>query len=400
MCKVIDEEYPLDIGGLLEVAPEYWRKRYLKLKECGSYLDFAYDIDDVTYNKLVNANFCKYRLCPACSWRKSLKTYSSTRRICDFIKDKEKMKKYGLSVSNYEYIFGTFTIKNVPVEKLSDAIDTLIFGFTHRFMRRKDIKKGISGCIRTLEVTFNSKTKEFHPHIHAIFLVDSDYFKANYISFEKFQKFAKSAFKCDYNPSTKIMKIKNDNLDHAISEVSKYSVKEDDFISDQDDVEYYDKIYSLRVLDRILEGRRLLSYSGIFKKVRNILRDDSIISEDDDLIEIDGQKIDENRNLKVISSRYDIYKLDYVMTYEMDYIEWKELRELQIKNEKIMRLSQSIKSESRKMCGLDSIKELLFKMYKLDKTRAKVYSDIVLGWNIFAWDESDEEQVGSVPDGG
>lgn len=346
MCRYIEDTYSFDYGNFLESSPEYWQNKCELLKGCGSFLDFAFDPEDLDYTKLINANFCKYRLCPACAWRKSLKTYSSTRRIVDFLRNDSLLEKYGFNVCKYQFLFGTFTIKNVTAENLEDAIDTLLFGFTHRFMRRKEVKKAFCGCIRTLEVTFNSVTNTFHPHIHAIFCIDDKYFTENYLDHDTISNFAKSAFKCDsYTPITHIEKIKDeDNLEHAIAETSKYCVKGDDYISNINFDDFDNKIYSFRVLDKVLSRRRLVSYSGILKKIRNLLRDDDIVSNDDDLVEIDGQKLDTSRELFVLSSRYDIYMSNYRDVCIMSYDDWKVQHEINLSEIKICNTIDKIES--------------------------------------------------------
>ena len=51
-------------------------KKAERIRECGSYLQFAHDIDQYgeisLTGKLNYANFCRERLCPMCSWRKEL----------------------------------------------------------------------------------------------------------------------------------------------------------------------------------------------------------------------------------------------------------------------------------------------------------------------------------------
>ncbi|MBR2491251.1 MAG: protein rep [Ruminiclostridium sp.] len=42
--------------------------------ECGTYLGI---LDTGEGAKIVEANFCKQRLCPACNWRRSLKIYGA-----------------------------------------------------------------------------------------------------------------------------------------------------------------------------------------------------------------------------------------------------------------------------------------------------------------------------------
>ena len=46
---------------------------------CGDILGFNSD------NELVNANFCRKRICPMCQWRKAEKTFSQFIRLSDIL---------------------------------------------------------------------------------------------------------------------------------------------------------------------------------------------------------------------------------------------------------------------------------------------------------------------------
>lgn len=374
MAKYIEDNYSFDYGSGLETSPEYWNKRSINLNNCGSFLEFAYDCDDIEYTKLVNANFCKYRLCPCCNWRKSLKTYSSTSRMIDFLKNEKLCKKYGFEYCNYRYIFATFTVKNVDGEHLDSAIDSLLFGYSHRLLRRKDIKDGIKGSIRQLEVTYNRKSDTFHPHLHCIFLVDASYFRENYITFDKFVKFARDSFKCDYNPSTDIRAIKEDELDNAVCEVSKYPVKYDSVLDYEDgNIEDYEKsIYVLRTLDNCLYHRRLVSYTGVFKKLRSLLRDEDITSNDEDLINIDGQELEVDRNLFVRSFRYNSKSDSFEYVSDTCYEDWKFIHDVLLVSYRTSCIIEKIKN-SLVLCKLDEVDALLDKLHEVNYESWKVW---------------------------
>ena len=59
----------------LELAESYKRlgmKKSYRVAECGTYLEYKRFFEDNS-RKLHQANFCKVRLCPMCSWRRSRK---------------------------------------------------------------------------------------------------------------------------------------------------------------------------------------------------------------------------------------------------------------------------------------------------------------------------------------
>ena len=58
-------------------------KKAARLYTCGNALGFHQDEDGK--KKLAAANFCHVRLCPLCSWRRSLKLFGQTSQILDYM---------------------------------------------------------------------------------------------------------------------------------------------------------------------------------------------------------------------------------------------------------------------------------------------------------------------------
>ena len=46
-----------------------------------------------------------------------------------------------------------------------------------RFVQRKQFKKISKGYVRKTEITYNPERNDFHPHIHMLIAVESNYFK-------------------------------------------------------------------------------------------------------------------------------------------------------------------------------------------------------------------------------
>ena len=57
-------------------------KKSFRVSECGTFLEFKKFVDGSL--KLNGANFCKVRLCPMCSWRRSLKIFSQVSEIMNY----------------------------------------------------------------------------------------------------------------------------------------------------------------------------------------------------------------------------------------------------------------------------------------------------------------------------
>ena len=76
--------------------------------------------------------------------------------------------------------FLNFDRENVASQDLKDELRNLTKGFDRLFKRAK-VKKNLIGYMRATEVTYNSETKEYHPHLHILLMVKSTYFKGKAI---------------------------------------------------------------------------------------------------------------------------------------------------------------------------------------------------------------------------
>ena len=261
----------------IELAESYLRlgmKKGYRVMECSTYLEYKKLKDE---KKLKNANFCRVRLCPMCSWRRSKKIYGQTSKVMDeALKDK-----------NYRFIFLTLTVKNVYGEELSSTLDEMFKGF-NRMFQRAIVKKSVIGWFRALEVThnLNETSKDYdtyHPHFHIILMVNNSYFndKKYYISQEKWTILWQESMRLDYTPIVNVKAFKTASkveTSKSLAETAKYTVKDSDYISD--DVEMTDS--SVLVLDSALANRRLIAFGGLLKEIHKKLNLDDI--EDGDLV--------------------------------------------------------------------------------------------------------------------
>ena len=128
----------------IEKDDHSFKFRAAKLESCGNYLEFhrAIKTGDRTLSR---ANFCKYRLCPMCSWRRSLKIFGQASQVM------EEAEKQG-----YRFVFATLTVKNCQGVDLGSELTQLYAG-TLALLRRKRYKKAVHGWMRVLEVTHNIK---------------------------------------------------------------------------------------------------------------------------------------------------------------------------------------------------------------------------------------------------
>lgn len=245
-----------------------WKDKALLLMECGTYLAFA----DTTEGRtaIVEANFCKQRLCPACNWRRSLKIYGNTSRILDHL-DETKGKEI-------KYLFLTLTVRNVPLDRLGDQIDAMADGFK-RMTNNRAWTRRVLGCMRTLEVTINHETMEAHPHYHLILAVRREYATrgdATYWDHAHWVAAWQKACRLDYTPNVSIERVRGRRS--GVAEVSKYMAKDTDYIVSAWEAQLGTEEaeaatdYIVRHLQQQMRGRRLIAYTGILRDAQRALR--------------------------------------------------------------------------------------------------------------------------------
>lgn len=242
-------------------ARDGWANRAALCRSCGSYLKFG--VLRAGSVKLVDANFCRQRLCPQCSFRRSLRAYAHISRCIDWVTTWN---------TGLQFAFLTLTVRNVEGPELSVALSAMADAY-NRFLANKAVVSRIAGAIRTTEVTV-SKDNTYHPHYHLILaLPDSYYQRGRYWTTEQWAKAWKTAGGYNYTPITHIQAIHGQ--DKAVKETAKYAVKPGDLLSGPPDL-IDERVF---MLQRGLHRKRLLSYSGVFADARRALR---IVEEEHD----------------------------------------------------------------------------------------------------------------------
>lgn len=243
------------------------KKRSDHMQRCCDYLVFGDVVNQVTgevTRKLQAAEFCRDRLCPMCSWRKSLVTFSQLSDI---------MLRIDSTTDGLVPIFLTLTMRNCVSADLDDCISRELRAWSRMVTskhRRKPWRIAV-GWFRALEITYNKKDGTWHPHIHAILLVKPDYFdksKDDYISQEDWIAEWRWALGVDYDPSVDVRTVKGGQA-KAIAEVAKYTVKPGEWL-DLDDGDGTDE--RVELLARVLKGRRLTAFGGLMKETRKALK--------------------------------------------------------------------------------------------------------------------------------
>lgn len=251
--------------------------RAFRVSECGSFLE--YHVTEQK-KKLHKANFCKDRLCPMCNWRRSLKIFGQVSRIMN------QLEKDG-----YQFLFLTLTVRSCPAASLQETVQMLFDGWRKMYHKKSVFTKAVVGSFRSLEVTRNARTGLFHPHLHVILAVRSDYFSGKcYIKQADWSSLWRSCCSLDYDPVIDIRKIKpgSKGLSGAVAEVSKYAVKATDFLKGP----MVAKMDYVSALLSALSGRRLCSFTGCFQKVRKQLALDDV--ESGDLVNVQADELRED----------------------------------------------------------------------------------------------------------
>jgi plasmid rolling circle replication initiator protein Rep len=255
--------------------------RMKQLSECADSL--IYNIMENGKRKLAKASFCRFRLCPICCWRKSLKLYAQVTQITDTIMERQ---------DGARFIFLTLTVRNVEGAELAEELDRLNKGWSYltsksrTFAPAKRLKATLLGFMRAVEVTYNKRQDTFHPHIHAILEVAPEYFQSkNYISRRKWAELWAQALKLDYVPSVDVRTI--DNKAEAVAEMAKYPTKLDNVLNLRSEKK---SVEVLAVVHNALQNRRLVTFGGDMQKTKQQLALDDIEQGDLTHVETDNEK--------------------------------------------------------------------------------------------------------------
>lgn len=308
------------------------RKKESRLLECGKVL--TYRVYEDGTKQLDSMSSCRVRLCPICTWRRSLKIYAQTKEIVDTIAE-----RYG-----YRWVMLTLTIKSVDAAHLSSCLDQLLQGW-NRLMQLKAVKTVCKGWYRSLEIVHdcnpfitqamwdgdkerhiksrkawykahgykvgdvNPNYDLYHPHFHALICVAPSYFTHGYIKQSAWGELWQDALRVDYTPRVDIRSVKGatmEEISSAVCEVAKYAAKDSDYIVPDD----WDlTVETVKTLDEALNGRRLVAYGGIMRLIKRELGQDD--GEDGDLIHVGDEEAKEGKYRLVSYWWYSGYRQYY-----------------------------------------------------------------------------------------
>lgn len=168
-----------------EKGSETYRLKAQSVDACCKFWDTDYyRLQSVKDIKRVN--LCKDKFCYNCQ------SMLAIRRQMKFSPQLEKERQ------NYLVAHVIVTVPNVKGDDLAKVIDSMYkkFPYMLRYLKGQKKVKGVNflkygyeGGIRSLEVTYNKATKEFHPHFHCMLLfrpdLDLKRTKTNKFSYDK-----------------------------------------------------------------------------------------------------------------------------------------------------------------------------------------------------------------------
>lgn len=252
-------------------------KRLQDLADCASQLEYLQDAEG--NKKLYKTYFCRVRLCPMCQWRRSLKLFSQVSKITDYINQQNN--------NQVRYLFITLTQKNCNGSELVQEINkinksfSLLVDKTKRVQPATKFKKMLLGYIKSTEVTYNPKTKTYHPHLHCIFAVQGEYFnKANYINKNTWRAIWADLLKIDYLPQINVQAIKPTRQQKAVAELAKYPAKVSSILN----LSQAQAVQVVMDLTTLCYKRRFVAFGGIFKKTKALLKMQDVEAENADLV--------------------------------------------------------------------------------------------------------------------
>lgn len=302
-----------------------WADKARKLEQCASWAEFRRLPDGSL--RLHDTSFCRVRLCPMCQWRRSLKLGAQVRQVVE----RANAQHIDETGAAWRWLMVTLTVRNVEGPDLGAEIDRL-----HRALnnmaKSKQWTAAVAGWLRATEVTHNTKTDTYHPHMHLLLCVSPSYFRGrHYITQRGWQAMWAHYAGTDYEPIVDVRAIKPAGggrlsdlpageqaaaMGKACAEVSKYAAKPSDYIVPQDVTA---SMQAVQILDAMLHHRRMTSWGGILKTIaKGLALDDP---ETGDLIHVEDEpSVDPvaEELAHYVAYSWALGARDYLPTYERD----------------------------------------------------------------------------------
>lgn len=259
-----------------------WESKLDRVRHCGTMLMFSrYKLPDgSTYDKLDGANFCRVMLCPLCQWRRARKLYGEMLQVWRMTYEQYRLIEFDGSRNRIRprlrAVLLTLTVPNVPGDMLRETVQRMSAAW-NRLNQSKGYKEwqAVKGYYRCLEVTYNSVADTYHPHYHVLLLVDEDYFRADYVSQQRWLEIWRQCYRDNTIVAVDVRALRGNTpqqLLKSLNECCKYTVKPSDFLRGS----MVQRMRVVETLDKALDGVRRASYGGWLKDARQVLKLDKL----------------------------------------------------------------------------------------------------------------------------
>ena len=227
--------------------------RAARMRMCSDTIRYDYCPDCGKYH-VERANLCRDRFCPVCSRRLALKRFAIMIQIVD------ELRK---TFPDARWSFVTLTVKNCNPEYLTETINDMAKSWD-KLARRKKFRETVAGWARSLEVTYNRRTRELHPHFHILVMwkegraPERGYISGTWLDLVKTFASPLAQNEQDIGSYNETPADDPEAVMGAVLETYKYSVKSADLkqmpLSD------------FQKLDAYIKGRRLVAFGGAIRE--------------------------------------------------------------------------------------------------------------------------------------
>ena len=202
---------------------------------------------------------CRDRLCPTCAAKLARATAAQALQAMAVMELDSDLPANGWALV-------TLTQANVPGYLLSAEIDKMLEAWA-LLRHLRPVKRVLLAWARNIEITYNSSTNTYHPHIHCIVCVkDTALASAEGAAAKWWADRWAECMDLAYTPVCNVSPLK----DHAaVFEVSKYVCKMSSVFSQS--LPAMIRAEVVRTIATAIHGRRLKSYGGKWLKVRRAL---------------------------------------------------------------------------------------------------------------------------------
>ena len=129
----------------------------LRVNSCGSYLMFKQGVvNNEVVTKLDQIFLCKHKYCVFCQAIKASKRLKSLKEVFS-----------NIETDRYKYKFITLTAPSVTAKELRGQVNAMQSAFNALNTSYKKAKL-LHGYYKSVELTYNEQTNEFHPHLHIV----------------------------------------------------------------------------------------------------------------------------------------------------------------------------------------------------------------------------------------